>query len=90
MKQLGTFSCIRLVKGQGDPFQICDCTECIKPAIDKDSSTTGSINDNSKSYAQVEAYLKNQIVEFDNQSENILTKKLGTLRCIQNKFAITN
>ena len=58
----------------GIHFQFISLLNVSRPATDKDSLTTASIYDSSKSYIRIEKFLKNQIEEFDNLAENILTR----------------
>ena len=58
----------------GIHFQFVSLLNVSRPATDKDSLTTASIYDSSKSYNRIEKFLKNQIEEFDNLEDTILTR----------------
>ena len=61
-------------RARGIHFQFVSILNVLQPASDKDSLTTTSIYDNSKSYDRVHVYLKEQTNEFDNLDEKVSIK----------------
>ena len=55
-------------------FQFLSLLNVLRSATDEDSLITASIYGSSKSYIRIEKFLKNQIEEFDNLEDVILTK----------------